>query len=180
MCILRVRDPAKLGRNQPAPCEGAASLLRPQPASAHPSLAAGPAAASRKSIAKTEDCQRLALGAVQGVDEIVGENHTRLKTACDGDPVVTSREELKECRRTPLTLQHPPAVYLRAHSPLSLEKPFLISRPAGMGRLVRGPGCHCAGQETSGDASFPGGWTQRNSQGPGRSRSRDPPPSVGP
>ena len=53
MCILCVRDPAKLW-------EGAASLLHPQPASSHPSLAAGPAAASRKSSAKTEDCQRLA------------------------------------------------------------------------------------------------------------------------
>ena len=137
-----MRDPAKLGRNQPAPCEGAASLLHPQPANAHPTLAAGLATASRKSIAKTEDCQWLALGAIQGVNEIVGENHTRLKTARDGDPVVTSWEELKECRQTPLTLQHPPAVHLRAHSPLSLEKPFLISRPGGMGRLVRGPGCH--------------------------------------
>ena len=137
-----MRDPAKLGRNQPAPCEGAASLLHPQPANAHPTLAAGLATASRKSIAKTEDCQRLALGAIQGVNEIVGENHTRLKTARDGDPVVTSWEELKECRQTPLTLQHPPAVHLRAHSPLSLEKPVLLSRPGGMGRLVRGPGCH--------------------------------------
>ena len=120
------------------------------------------------------------LGAIQGVDEIVGENHTRLQTAHDGDPVVTSPEELKECRRTPLTLQHPPAVHLRAHSPLSLEKPFLVSRPGGTGTLVWGPGCHCAGQETSRDASFPGGWTQRTSRGPPPLKVKGPAPFCRP
>lgn len=78
--------------------------------------------------------------------------------------------------QTPLTLHHPPVVHLRAHSPLSLEKPFLVSRPGGTGRQVRGPGRHCSGQETSGGSGFPGGWTQRTPQGPRPLKVKGPAP----
>lgn len=79
------------------------------------------------------------LGAIQGVDEIVGENPTQLQTARNGDPLVTFPEKLKEHRQT-----HSPSIIHHQstcgeHSPLSLEKPLLISRPGGKGEAGPGP-----------------------------------------
>lgn len=62
---------------------------------------------------------------------MVGENHTELEIARDGDLLVTRWRSSKNTSRHILTLRRPPAVHLPEHSPLPLEKPLLMSRWEG-------------------------------------------------